>query len=421
MKGRPERVVPSRFRICKSDQLQMTKHIQRPRDIRAIAISRLISEMGDEMALIALLFRVKDSGPIAISAIFALYSLSRILLAPYSGSIVDRFPTKQLITRVSIIQTCIAICLALSHGVVLYICVFLLAVGGTIIAPAWQALIPSLVPSNELTRTYAFIQTHRSFAIVFGSGIGGFLVQKFEPSTALLIDAFTFFVVGVFAATLQNDRKPGLEKITRRDSIRGFKQLLSAPVLVASIILLAAFNMSAGINEVLGIFLITDILKGAASQYGLVMASLGLSMVVTGFVLSRVNIALKDTTCLIISATTSASGMFLYGLSPNVYVAMVAFWINGAGLTGLHAFGTPIIVRHTSEHERGRVFAASSSITTSGILLSTGLAGLIGSYVPIRLAITCSAVTCGISALYAGSRIVRAEKSIEISESATEQ
>jgi len=399
----------------------MSKLITRPRDIRVIALSRLISEMGDEMALVALLFRVKASGPAAISAIFALYALSRILLAPYSGSVVDRFPTKRLIVIVSMIQTCVAICLAISHGVLLYLFVFLLAVGGTIIGPAWQALIPTLVPSSELTRTYAFIQTHRSFAIVFGSGIGGFLVARFEPSTALLINALTFLIVGVFALTLQNDRLPGLTKLTRRDSIRGFKQLLSTPVLVASIILLAAFNMSAGVNEVLGIFLVTNILNGTATQYGLVMASLGLSMVVTGFVLSRIHIAMKDTTCLIISATTSASGMLLYGLSPNVYVAMVAFCINGAGLTGLHAFGTPIIVRHTSEDERGRVFAASSSITTSGILLSTGLAGLIGTYVPIRLAIICSAITCGVSALYAGSRIVRAEKSLEKVATATER
>lgn len=399
----------------------MTKLISRPRDIRVIAISRLISEMGDEMALIALLFRVKSSGPTAVSAIFALYALSRILLAPYSGSVVDRFPTKRLITIISMTQTLIAMCVALSHGAVLYLFVFLLAVGGSIIAPAWQALIPTLVPSKDLTRTYAFIQTHRSFAIVLGSGFGGFLVSWFEPSTALLINALTFFIVGIFAATLQNDRTPGLTKITQRDSIRGFKQLLSAPVLVSSIILLAAFNLSAGVNEVLGIFLVTDILNGTAAQYGLVMASLGLSMVVTGFVLSRKTIALKDTTCLIISAITSASGMFLYGLSPNVFIAMVAFWVNGAGLTGLHAFGTPIIVRHTSEDERGRVFAASSSITTSAVLLATGLAGLIGTHAPIRLAITVSALTCGISALYAGTRIVRAEKNLEQLESATKQ
>ena len=390
----------------------MIHKVTRPRDIRVIALARLISEAGDEIALIALLFQVKSSGPAAISAIFALYALSRILLAPYSGSVADRFSTKRLIITVSLAQTAVAICLAFSHGAVLYVLVFLLALGATIIGPAWQALIPTLVPSDELSRTYAFIQTHRSFAIIIGSAIGGFLVQKFNPSTALLIDAVSFLAVGVFAFTLQNDRKPGLLKLSRRESVQGFKQLISSPVLVSSIVLLAAFNMSAGVNEVLGVFLVTDILQGSASQYGLVMASLGVSMVATGFVLSRASINTRDTTCLIISAATSALGMFVYGISPNVYVAMLAFGINGIGLSGLHAFGTPIIVRHTREEERGRVFAASSSITTTGTLLSTGIAGSLGSIVPVRIAISGAALICGFSALIAGSRIIRTEKKL---------
>ncbi|NBW91053.1 MAG: MFS transporter, partial [Actinobacteria bacterium] len=139
----------------------MIQKVTRPRDVRVIALARLISEMGDEMAIVALLFRVKSSGPIAISAIFALYALSRIFLAPYSGSVVDRFPIKSLITFISMIQTCIAIGIAIAEGPVLYTLVFLLAIGGTIIGPAWQALVPTLVPPAELTRTYAFIQTHR--------------------------------------------------------------------------------------------------------------------------------------------------------------------------------------------------------------------------------------------------------------------
>jgi len=390
----------------------MVHKVTRPRDVRVIALARLISEAGDEIALIALLFQVKSSGPAAISAIFALYALSRILLAPYSGSVADRFTTKRLIITVSLAQTAVAICLAFSHGAVLYVLVFLLALGATIIGPAWQALIPTLVPSDELSRTYAFIQTHRSFAIIIGSAIGGFLVQKFNPSTALLIDAVSFLAVGVFAFTLQNDRKPGLLKLSRRESVQGFKQLISSPVLVSSIVLLSAFNMSAGVNEVLGVFLVTDILQGSASQYGLVMASLGVSMVATGFVLSRASINTRDTTCLIISAATSALGMFVYGISPNVYVAMLAFGINGIGLSGLHAFGTPIIVRHTREEERGRVFAASSSITTTGTLLSTGIAGSLGSIVPVRIAISGAALICGFSALIAGSRIIRTEKKL---------
>lgn len=388
----------------------MKKSAYRPRDIRAIAISRLISEMGDEMALIALLFRVKSSGPAAISAIFALFALSRIIFAPISGSIVDRFPSRRLIATVSVVQTLVAISLAFSNGYLLYVFVFMLAIGGSIIGPAWQALIPVLVPADDLSRTYAFIQTHRSFSIVLGAGLGGLLVEKFGTSVSLFIDAGTFFIVGLFGATLHNERKPELRQFSNSESLQGFKRIFTTRVLIASIVLLAAFNMAAGVNEVLGIFLITDTLHGTASQYGLVFSALGVSMVLTGFTLSRVRVHVRDTYALIISALISALGMFTYGVSPNVLTAMAAFAINGIGLTGLHVFGTPIIIRHTSEAERGRVFAASSSVTTAGTLLSTGIAGSLGQLFPVRLVITGSAITCGIFALLAGASIIRAER-----------
>ena len=366
--------------------------------------------MGDEMALIALLFRVKSSGPAAISAIFALFALSRIILAPISGSIVDRFPSRRLIASVSVLQTLVAICLAFSNGVSLYVLVFILAIGASIIGPAWQALIPVLVPASDLSHTYAFIQTHRSFSIVLGAGLGGLLVEKFGTSTSLLIDAGTFFVVGIFGATLRNERKPELSSFSKRESVQGFKRIFTAPVLIASIVLLAAFNMAAGVNEVLGVFLITDTLHGSASQYGLVFSALGVSMLITGFTLSRIRVQFRDTHALIASAMISALGMFIYGVSPNIYIAMAAFAINGIGLTGLHVFGTPIIIRHTSEAERGRVFAASSSLTTAGILLSTGIAGSLGQIFPVRLVITGSALVCGLCALFAGASIIRAER-----------
>lgn len=388
----------------------MKKSAYRPRDIRAIAISRLISEMGDEMALIALLFRVKSSGPAAISAIFALFALSRIIFAPISGSIVDRFPSRRLIATVSVVQTLVAISLAFSNGYLLYVFVFMLAIGGSIIGPAWQALIPVLVPADDLSRTYAFIQTHRSFSIVLGAGLGGLLVEKFGTSVSLFIDAGTFFIVGLFGATLRNERKPELRQFSNSESLQGFKRIFTTRVLIASIVLLAAFNMAAGVNEVLGIFLITDTLHGTASQYGLVFSALGVSMVLTGFTLSRVRVHVRDTYALIISALISTLGMFTYGVSPNVLTAMAAFAINGIGLTGLHVFGTPIIIRHTSEAERGRVFAASSSVTTAGTLLSTGIAGSLGQLFPVRLVITGSAITCGIFALLAGASIIRAER-----------
>ena len=128
---------------------------------------------------------------------------------------------------------------------------------------SWQSLVPVLVESHELSRTYAFIQAHRSMAIVIGAGVGGFLVESLGSSVALLIDAATFLVVALLGATLKNERPRGLQHVSGRASVRGFRSIFSQPVLLASIIMLAAFNMSAGVNEVLGVFLVTDLLDGS--------------------------------------------------------------------------------------------------------------------------------------------------------------
>jgi MFS family permease len=382
-----------------------------PRDIRAIAIARLISEMGDELALIALLFRLKDSGPRAVSLLIGLFAAARILLAPISGTIVDRFPTRRLIGIVSCGQFVITGVLAFTQGHLLYPLVFLLAVGGSIVGPAWQSFIAHVIPTDRLSTVYAFIQSYRAIAVVAGAGVGGFVVDTFGSRTALLVNASTFLFVGAVAISLQSERRPRGYPAAGRDMVRGFLSLLRQPVLRWSLILLASFNMSAGVIEVLSVFLITDEMGGSAADYGIVLGSLGASMALTGMVLSRMRLRAHDTTLLIASAVLSAIGMMSYSLSPSIPIAVAAFFINGAGLTGLHVFGTPVLVRHTKEEERGRIFAASSSITTGGILLASGIAGAVAEFVPTRPVIMIAAFTCLASAFFSGARIRHHDKS----------
>ncbi|NDC11649.1 MAG: MFS transporter [Actinobacteria bacterium] len=130
-------------------------------------------------------------------------------------------------------------------------------------------------------------------------------------------------------------------------------------------------------------------------------------MFLSGLVLSRHPLVGRDTTWLMVSALLSAAGMAAYGLSTGIWMAMAAFFLNGIGLSGLHIFGTPILVRHTKEQERGRVFAASSSVTMGGMLLATGVAGAIGELFPPRPIIVCAALVCGLNALIGGVQIRR--------------
>lgn len=383
------------------------------RDIKSVAVARLVSEMGDELALIALIFRLKDSGTGAVSLLLAVFAATRILLSPLTGSIVDRFATRGLIASVSCLQFVVAATLAFIQGGFVYPLVFLLAVGGSIIGPAWQSFVAHVVPPHDLSRTYAFIQSYRSVAIAAGAGIGGFVVDRFGSQLALLLDAMSFLFVAGVAAALTTQRVPTDHPRGITGFSRGFVVFLRTPVLLWSLLLLASFNMSAGIIEVLSAFFVSDELHGSASDYGIILGALGASMFATGVVLSRIKLRQRDTTLLMASAVTSALGMFAYGMSTNIAYAVLAFVLNGIGLTGLHVFGTPVLVRHTRDEERGRVFAASSSVTMGGTLLATGIAGAIGEMFPPRPIIASAGLACLTFAFVGGTQIRRNDRLVE--------
>jgi len=139
----------------------MTTDSRLSRDVYRVATARLISEIGDQVALIALLFRVKDLGPWAVSGVFAAGAATRMVAAPWSGLVVDRFRARPLIRLVSILQALVCCALAVASGPVIYLLVILLSIGTTIVLPAWQALIPKMVDPNDLPRAYSTVQTFR--------------------------------------------------------------------------------------------------------------------------------------------------------------------------------------------------------------------------------------------------------------------
>lgn len=370
--------------------------------------------MGDELAFIALIFRLKEVGTGAVAALLAVFAASRILMAPIAGSIVDHFPTRRLIASVSSAQVVIALGLAVAPIPAIYPLAFGLALGGSMIGPAWQSFVATVVPDGELSRTYAFIQSYRSIAIVIGAGLGGFLVDWFGITIALILNSVSFLFVAIVAATLNNQREPVRRPRHRGDVFKGFVLFIRDPILRWTLILLASFNMSAGVGEVLSPFYVTDDLGGSASDYGLMLGALGLSMFVTGAVFSRHRPPGRDASLLTISASLSAIGMIAYGIAPNVPVAIAGFVVNGIGLTGLHAFGTPLLIRRTLDEERGRMFAASSSVTTGGTLLATGIAAAIGSIIPSRGVVLSSAVACLVVSVVGGSKIRRLDRQVDV-------
>lgn len=363
--------------------------------------------MGDEMAFIALLFRVKDLGSFAVSALFACGSISRVVMAPLAGSIVDRFSTRALVRLISVSQAAVTLSLVLVRGWAMYPFVILLSVGATIVKPAWQAYLPTTVEEGTLPRVYATMQTYASLAMLAGSGLGGVVVGLFGVGASLAIDAGTFLFVAAMTLLMRHERTPVRAKGERMQMMAGFRAIFSSRILFSMFLLLTMFNMCAGAVEVMGVYLVTEVLGGGATSFGMVSLMFGASMFVTGRVMSRRNLPWDNATAVFGAALIAAAGIVMFGLSPTVWFAGLAFVVNGVGLAGLNIYAMPVMVRHSKDEERGRIFAASSALTTLGFMVSLAVNGWAGSVFSPRAVIVTAGVVCVLVTVMNGVRVLR--------------
>ena len=73
-------------------------------------------------------------------------------------------------------------------------------------APAFQALVPELVPNERLATANAINQMSAQTSTLVGQALGGVLYVAWGPSTLLLLDAVSFAYAGVATWFLPEDR-----------------------------------------------------------------------------------------------------------------------------------------------------------------------------------------------------------------------
>ena len=83
-----------------------------PRTVKAIALGRGISFLGDEVALLTMAFRARSElGHFGVASIMIAGALPLLVLAPFSGLLVDRVRTRPLLVTATIVQA--SLCVAL--------------------------------------------------------------------------------------------------------------------------------------------------------------------------------------------------------------------------------------------------------------------------------------------------------------------
>ena len=367
----------------------------RNRDFGLLWLGQAVSLIGDGIYLVAIAWLVLDvsNEPTALGLVGLAWTLPMVVSLLISGVLSDRFERRRLmitadLLRLAAIGTIAALALAetaeLWHVIAL---VVVYGIGQALFQPAFSAVVPDVVPRDQLLQANAVRELMEPLGLRFaGPGLGGFLIAVFGVGEALVVDAATFGV-SALAVSLMSRQPPAREETAgiRRDLMEGFAYVRAHAWLWATLTGAALFLLvTYGPMEVLLPYIIKNELGGDAATFGTVLAVGGLGSIVAAVVLSITGLPRRNVTLMWSAWTVGVVmdiGLALAGASWQMCV--LAFFSFGMATAGLLTWSMLMYTLVPSEM-LGRVSSLDWFISIGLTPLSFALTGPIADAVGAR-------------------------------------
>lgn len=381
------------------------------RDFNFLLIARAASIIGDQAALIALIFTVKSHGSWSTAALLGGSSVAMILTASWVGKLIDRKSIKKVLITTSFLQAIVCFALIYSNLYFVILLNLLLGAGQAIVVAATGAWTPTLVEQEKLSEAFGQMQIVLSVASLAGYGIGGVLVGKAGISAALLMDAVSFLLIIPMISVIKTDRIGNPEVDARGKMKGGFKIVWHNTSLRSLAVAMTAFVTALMIFNPIEVYLTTDILGAGATGYGIINMVWAGSIAIGSIIITKVmKPSWGNARPAFISFIVAGISMVGIGYAPNLYVLGSILAITGIIVSGFNIFIGPLIVRNSVESERGRVSATIGALSSAGTAVGTALGGILGHIFPIRFVIVMSGVLAASTLIFTGKGLLASEK-----------
>ncbi len=372
-------------------------------------IGQLISQAGSRMQLWSLYWHLRtlSDQPAVISGIGLVRILPIFIFSLIAGVAADRFNRRKLTVITQLALGCVALLLGLGtwmNILTLGALFGLVAAQSIVVAfdvPARQALIPALVPREDLANAYSLNSIASKVGGIIGPAISGLVIAYLSLQWAYWINAISYLAV-ILALFAMGNIQTGELKISRDlqgmigEIKSGIKFIKNSPTILSAMYLdfFATFFSSA--NTLLP-FVAVDILHVGPIEYGWLSAAPSIGTLIVGLYLSQKSNFQRQGIVITISVFLFGFATILFGLSTSLWLSMFALILIGV-FDGLSA-----IIRNTMRQlltpaeMRGRMVSINQIFFKGGPQLGEMEAGLVAQLLGIPFAIISGGVGCVIA------------------------
>jgi predicted MFS family arabinose efflux permease len=272
--------------------------------------------------------------------------------------------------------------------------------------PAWQSLMPSLVPPELLQNAVTLNSAQFNAARAFGPALGGLVLAHWGPSTAFTVNALSYIaVIAAVMATRASARPAGTNREGPIAQLRsGFAYARShRAVLVAVALVFSVAALGSPVIPFVTVFA-TEEFEVSRTAYGWLYACLGIGAVLAALVLATVGERIRRSRQAGFAALGYCGALVAFGLAPWYWLAVLSMLAIGFGyLSTVNALNTAIQLLVEDEY-RGRCLALYAMAITGGFPLGAWLQGQIAQAVGVRATVVGAAVVLFAVVVYALSR-----------------
>lgn len=312
----------------------------RHRVFRWLWLAAIASNIGTWMHEVGAgwLMTTLSPSPLLVSLVQAAGAAPMFALALPAGALSDIVDRRRFLIGVQVWMAVVAAALAAATYLGLMTPVLLLALtaalgtGAALMAPAWAALTPELVPKPELQAAVALSSVGINVARAVGPALAGLIVSTVGPWATFALNAVSFAGVIVVLAgwrraevvqTLPSERFFGALRA-------GWRYARSAPALHAVLARALAFFVFASAGLGLLPLLVRRLPDGSASVYGALLACVGLGAVGGAFVLPRLRERASADRLIAVASALYAGVLVALALVPSVWLLVPVMLASGA-------------------------------------------------------------------------------------------
>ena len=343
---------------------------------RNLLIADVVSDVGTFMQSVgaAWLMISLHAGAIYVALIQTASALPFFLFALPAGAIGDIVDRRRLILYTETWMFAVALTVAvLTLGgwmspLLLLILTFALSAGDAFETPTWRAVLPEVVPKEELQAASALNGIEFNFARAVGPGLAGFIVAAAGVGAAFLLNAASFigviFVIARWRRPAQKRTAPP-ERLVG-GTVAGIRYLRYSPA-IRRLLFRSGFVVFFATALTALLPLIAHAVKASPIVYGILLGCFGLGAVLGAVLMQRARVHWS-------AETIVSAGVAIYGLATLAASALqalpalcVAMFVAGSAWIMFISLINVFILNNAPDWVRARVLSISTLVIQGAV------------------------------------------------------